>query len=43
MNRALNIPQSLLKRLDKISTESRTTPEAMLKKLGVGRGRKKAA
>lgn len=80
MNHALNIPQSLLKRLDKISTESRTTPEAiiksalvdrldyeewllervdagmadaeagrtytreaMLKKLGVGSGRKKAA
>ena len=80
MNRALNITQSLLKRLNKISAESRTTPkaiiksdlvdrldyeewlleradagmsdveagrtytrEAMLKKLGVGSGRKKAA
>jgi predicted transcriptional regulator len=80
MNNALHIPQSLLKRLDKISTESHTTPEAiiksaladrldyeewllervdagiadvdagrtytreaMLKKLGVGSGRKKAA
>ena len=80
MSHALNIPLSLLKRLDKISTESHTTPEAiiksalsdrldyeewllervnagmadvqagrtytreiMLKKLGVGSGRKKAA
>ena len=80
MSHALNIPASLLKRLDKISAESHTTPEAivkraltdrldyeewllkrveagmadvevgrtytreaMLKKLGVGSGRKKAA
>lgn len=80
MSQTLNIPQSLLKRLDKISAESRTTPEAiiksaladrldyeewllervetgmadveagrtytreaMLKKLGAGSGRKKAA
>lgn len=37
MDRALTIPQSLLKRLDKVSTESRTTPEAILKSALVDR------